>query len=65
LVIPLNPFVGAGSRRFNRSHFLKSLDVATLAGDIIFAFEFHGKQIVAMDWIKLSSPDTTSLTNAF
>jgi hypothetical protein len=53
MVISLNPFVVAGSRRFNRTKFLKSLAVATLAGGIIFAFEFHGKRIVAMDWIKL------------
>jgi hypothetical protein len=49
MVISLNPFVVAGSRRFNRTKFLKSLAVATLAGGIIFAFEFHGKKIVAMD----------------
>ncbi|WP_245321723.1 hypothetical protein [Bradyrhizobium sp. LTSPM299] len=54
MVISLNPFVVAGSRRFNQSQFMKSLAVTTSAGDIIFGFEFHGKQIVAMDYIKLA-----------
>jgi hypothetical protein len=44
------------SRRFNRSEVLKMLARKILVGEIIFSFEFHRKEIVAIhEWRKPSS----------